>query len=103
MQINDLQSIAMRIFDTFPCHNKEQLIVVTQNKDAVLCFMRSKRIGLKQNVPKLDKEEIVNTIGGGDAFAGKTNYILFFKNKKIYQVYLIHLTNGFIDVVKQKL
>lgn len=70
-QTNDLQTIAMKIFDTFPCRNKEQLIIVTQNKDAVLCFMRSARIGFKQNVPKIDKEEIVDTFGGGDAFAGK--------------------------------
>lgn len=61
----------MKIFDTFPCRNKEQLIIMTQNKDAVLCFKRSARIGFKQNVPKIDKDEIVDTIGGGDAFAGR--------------------------------
>lgn len=32
--------------------------------------MRSTRLGLSQNVPKINKEEIVDTIGGGDAFAG---------------------------------
>lgn len=60
----------MKIFDTFPCRNKEQLIIITQNKHAVLCFMRSKRVGLKQHVPKIDFKEIVDTIGGGDAFSG---------------------------------
>ena len=61
----------MKIFDKYPCRNKEQLIIITQNKDAVVCFMRSNRLGLSQNVPKINKDEIIDTIGGGDAFAGK--------------------------------
>lgn len=60
----------MKIFDTFTCRKKEQYIIITQNKNAVLCFMRSTKIGFKQNVPSIDKEKIIDTIGGGDAFAG---------------------------------
>ena len=74
LKTDDLRTIAMTIFDTFPCLNKEQLIIITQNKDDVLCFMRSKRIAIKQNVPKIDKDEIVDTIGGGDAFAGNLKF-----------------------------
>ena len=67
----------MKIFDTWECSKKEQLIVITQNKDAVLCFIRSKRLGLSQNVPKISKDEILDTIGGGDAFCGRSSNSFF--------------------------
>lgn len=42
--------------------------------------MRSTRMGFKQNVPRIDREEIVDTIGGGDAFAG--GFLAYYLMKK---------------------
>lgn len=71
-QTRDLKEIALRLAHEIPTLKERRMVVITQGKDPVLVVGSSDDLDevLEFPVPALNLNEIVDTNGAGDAFAG---------------------------------